>query len=93
MEVSDIHAAVIVGGSSLIPKIQDQLKEKLKLDELTRNLDAFESAAEILAEWKRAHAQPKVQAPKRTQPKEQVLPRLREPSARSLYASRPRDGM
>ena len=45
MEVSDIHAAVIVGGSSLIPKIQDQLKEKLKLDELTRNLDAFESAA------------------------------------------------
>jgi hypoxia up-regulated 1 len=45
MSTSDIHAAVIVGGSSLIPKVQEQLKAKLGLDELTRNLDAFESAA------------------------------------------------
>ena len=45
MSTSDIHAAVIVGGSSLIPKVQEQLKAKLGIDELTRNLDAFESAA------------------------------------------------
>ena len=45
MSASDIHAAVIVGGSSLIPKVQEQLKAKLGIDELTRNLDAFESAA------------------------------------------------
>lgn len=45
MSTSDIHAAVIVGGSSLIPQVQEQLKAKLGLDELTRNLDAFESAA------------------------------------------------
>eukprot|EP01043_Picozoa_sp_COSAG02_P084383 COSAG02_NODE_22227_length_759_cov_0.975758_1_plen_200_part_10 len=29
----------------MIPKVQEQLKAKLGLDELTRNLDAFESAA------------------------------------------------
>ena len=45
MDVNDIHAAVIVGGGSLIPKIQEQLLAKLKLEELTRNMDAFESAA------------------------------------------------
>ena len=45
MAVSDIHAAVIVGGSSLIPKVQEQLQAKLQLEELTRNMDAFESAA------------------------------------------------
>ena len=45
MAKEDVHACVIVGGSSLIPIIQEQLISTLGLKELTRNLDVYEAAA------------------------------------------------
>eukprot|EP01047_Picozoa_sp_COSAG01_P049220 COSAG01_NODE_4859_length_4677_cov_7.521407_2_plen_1059_part_01 len=45
MATSDIHAAVIVGGCSLIPSVQENLKSKLGLKELTRSMDVYEAAA------------------------------------------------
>eukprot|EP01047_Picozoa_sp_COSAG01_P060146 COSAG01_NODE_7330_length_3248_cov_14.447444_1_plen_1001_part_10 len=45
MAASDVHAAVIVGGCSLIPSVQENLKTKLGMKELTRSMDVYEAAA------------------------------------------------